>query len=118
MFCVKCGTENDDNAYKCIKCGNVLQHVQQFTEGIPGERQVPNYLVQAILVTLFCCLPSGIAAIVFAAQVNGKLSAGDYAGAVDLSKKAKLWCWVSFGVGLCFFVIYVLLTTIGVMSNM
>lgn len=117
MFCVKCGTENDDNAYKCIKCGEVLQHVQQFTAGIPGERQVPNYLVQAILVTLFCCLPFGIAAIVFAAQVNGKLSVGDYTGAIELSKKAKLWCWVSFGVGLGFWVIYSILTAIGVMFN-
>ena len=35
---------------------------------------VPNYLVQAILTTIFCCLPFGIVAIVFAAQVNGKLA--------------------------------------------
>jgi len=38
--------------------------------------------VQAILCTLFCCLPFGIVAIVFAAQVDGKLAAGDYNGAV------------------------------------
>src|SRR5438093_12052328 len=31
---------------------------------------VPNYLIQAILVTLCCCLPFGIPAIVYAAQVN------------------------------------------------
>jgi hypothetical protein len=50
---------------------------------------LPNYMVQSILVTIFCCLPLGIAAIVFAAQVNSKLAAGDYAGAVEASKKAK-----------------------------
>ena len=38
---------------------------------------VPNYLVQAILTTLFCCLPLGIVSIVFATQVNSKLSVGD-----------------------------------------
>jgi len=63
-------------------------------------RNVPNYLVQAILTTIFCCLPFGIVAIVFAAQVNSKLAAGDYAGAVQTSNQAKMWCWISFGIGL------------------
>jgi hypothetical protein len=60
----------------------------------------PNYLVQAILTTLFCCLPFGIVSIVFAAQVNSKFSAGDVAGAVNASSRAKLWAWLSFGFGL------------------
>ena len=64
-----------------------------------APQSVPNYLVQAILVTIFCCLPAGIVAIVFAAQVNGKLQAGDYQGAVAASKTAKTWTWVSFGLG-------------------
>src|SRR5882672_10526815 len=33
---------------------------------LPPGVKVPNYLVQSILVTLCCCLPFGIAAIVFA----------------------------------------------------
>ncbi len=61
---------------------------------------VPNYLVHAILVTIFCCLPAGVVSIVFAAQVNGKLAAGDLAGARQDSARAKTWAWVSFGVGL------------------
>jgi hypothetical protein len=61
---------------------------------------VPNYLVQSILVTLCCCLPFGIPAIVYAAQVSGKLSAGDLAGAQEASRKAKMWCWVAFGLGI------------------
>ncbi len=68
---------------------------------------VPNYLVQAILSTIFCCTPFGIVAIIFAAQVNGKLAAGDYAGAVQTSKQAKMWCWVAFGVQLALIAIYV-----------
>jgi hypothetical protein len=74
---------------------------------------VPNYLVQAILTTIFCCIPFGIVAIIFAAQVNGKLSAGDYAGAMQASKQAKMWCWLSFGIGLAveilFFVVYAMM---------
>jgi hypothetical protein len=75
----------------------VLQNIQQANApaGI-----VPNYLVYSILVTIFCCVPFGIVSIVYAAQVNGKLAAGDYAGAVDASNKAKTWCWVAFGVGI------------------
>ncbi|MCA1719401.1 MAG: CD225/dispanin family protein [Actinobacteria bacterium] len=61
---------------------------------------MPNYLVPAILTTLFCCLPLGIVSIVFAAQVNGKLEAGDRAGALDSSRKARMWAWISFGTGL------------------
>ncbi len=74
---------------------------------------VPSYLAQAILVTLFCCLPFGIVSIVYAAQVNGKLSGGDIEGAIDSSKKAKTWCWVSFGLGLGIAVIYFILGMLG-----
>lgn len=60
----------------------------------------PNYLVAAILTTLFCCLPFGIVSIVFGAQVSGKHAAGDYAGAMAASKNAKQWAWLSFWFGL------------------
>jgi hypothetical protein len=63
-------------------------------------RDIPSYLTQAILCTLFCCMPFGIVAIVFAAQVNTKVNEGDYAGAEKASAQAKMWCWISFGVGL------------------
>ncbi len=100
MFCRKCGTQNPDTVMKCVKCGNDLQAARAAS----GELQpsISSYLVQAILVTIFCCLPFGIVAIVYAAQVNGKLAGGDYDGALDSSKKAKMWCWISFGVGIVF----------------
>lgn len=64
------------------------------------QPQVPNYLWQSIVCTVCCCLPFGIVAIIFAAQVNGKLANGDVPGAMDASRKARLWCWLSFGFGL------------------
>jgi uncharacterized membrane protein YvbJ len=118
MFCKNCGTENDNNAVKCVQCGNALQDNQNINTGPSAAKSVPNYLVQAILVTIFCCLPFGIPAIVFAAQVNGKLAGGDYAGAVETSKKAKTWCWVSFGLGLAGTLFYLLFVVIGVMSEL
>lgn len=108
MYCQKCGEQNDDNAYKCVRCGEVLPRFEQPSVR-PGVRSVPNYLVYAILATLFCCVPFGIAAIVYAAQVNGKLAAGDYAGALESSRKAKKWCWVAFGVGVTIAVLYIIL---------
>jgi hypothetical protein len=61
---------------------------------------VPNYLVPAILSTICCCLPFGIVAIVFAAQVNAKLQAGDMQGAMQASQRAKIWFWVAVLCGL------------------
>ena len=57
--------------------------------GAPMGPKPDNYLVWAILSTLFCCLPLGIASIVFAAQVDGKYNSGDYVGAQASSAKAK-----------------------------
>jgi hypothetical protein len=101
MFCPQCGTGNPEGAAACAKCGAALLPAQVVLPpgSAPGQ-QVPNYLVQAILVTILCCLPLGIPAIVFAAQVNGKLAAGDVAGAMAASKNAKLFCWISFWIGL------------------
>jgi hypothetical protein len=113
MFCRKCGSVNDDNAFKCVKCGEVLQPVQ----GSGTVQKVPNYLVQAILTTLFCCLPFGIVAIVYAAQVNSKLAGGDYAGALEASGKAKTWCWVSFGLGLAGTILYFIFVMLGVLAG-
>jgi hypothetical protein len=66
--------------------------------GAPARPE--NYLVQAILTTLCCCLPAGIVAIVYASQVNSKYQVGDYAGALDASNKAKTWCLVSLVAGI------------------
>jgi len=70
--------------------------------GAPAS--VPNYLVLAII-TLFCCLPLGIVAVVFAARVNGQVQAGDIAGALVSSRKAKLFSFIGLGVGLAWWII-------------
>ena len=59
-----------------------------------------NYLVQSILVTLCCCLPLGIVAIIFAAQVDSKWNSGDHAGAVNASENAKKWSMIALILGL------------------
>ena len=78
----------------------------------------PNYLVFAILATLFCGKIFGIVAIVFAAQVNSKWDAGDYEGALNASKNAKLWSWISFAVGFALIAIVSLLTFLGLIAGL
>lgn len=73
------------------------------SRGKPG-----NNLVWAILSTLLCCLPLGVVAIVYAAQVDSKYAAGDHAGAQDASKKAAMFSWISFGIGLVVMLVYVI----------
>lgn len=70
----------------------------------PAE-PIQDYLAFAILTTLFCCLPFGIIAIVYAAKVGPLKSAGDLAGALAMSKKAKRWTWWAFGLGLAVIVL-------------
>ena len=74
----------------------------------PSPSYVPNHLVWAILSTLCCRLPPGIVSIVFAAQVNGKLAAGDVAGAQEASDKAKKWAMWSAIAGVSLVVLYII----------
>lgn len=47
MYCPKCGAQNDDNAFKCIKCGTVIQQVPITT----GQAKKSNAAVIVLVVT-------------------------------------------------------------------
>lgn len=51
----------------------------------------PSYLGWAIASCILCCLPLGIVAIVYAAQVNDKWIRGDCEGAYRASQNAQIW---------------------------
>lgn len=51
----------------------------------------PSYLGWAIASCILCCLPLGIVAIIYAAQVNDKWIRGDYDGAYRASQNAQIW---------------------------
>ena len=99
MYCGSCGAVREDGARFCKSCGRALADPPPEAEAPADEPppHVENYLVPAILVTVFCCLPFGIVSIVNAAQVNGKVEAGDIEGARRSSANAKMWAWISFG---------------------
>lgn len=123
MFCSQCGANNADTAAVCVQCGRNLQAATPATPlqtpgvVLPPSATVQNYLVFAILATVFCCLPAGIPAIVYAAQVNSKMQGGDLAGAQAASNNAKMWCLISLGLGLGSIVLYGVLIMAGVLSG-
>ena len=82
----------------------------------PNNQQMPpqpdNYLVWAILVTVLCCLPLGVASIIYSVKVGSLYAQGDYNGAVDASQKAKKFAMIGGIGGLIFIVIYVIFMVI------
>ncbi len=96
MYCPTCGGANDESASFCKACGGSL--ASDAPQDPPPY--VPNHLVWAILVTIFCCLPFGIVSIVYSAQVNGFVASGNIDAARQASENAKMWAWISFGVGI------------------
>lgn len=60
----------------------------------PQQPMMPkpnSHMVLAVLSTLFCCLPTGIYAIVCASQVDSLYSRGDYYGAQSKANSARTW---------------------------
>ncbi len=77
-----------------------------------------NKLVWSILVTLFCCLPLGIVAIIKSAEVNSKWTAGDVAGAQQSAADAGKWIKWSVIAGVVGALLYlVFFVFIGVLSS-
>jgi hypothetical protein len=91
---------NDDNNFRCVQCGNVLQQVAPQYAAPGAAPNIKSHMADAVVATLFCCLPLGIVAIVHAAKVNKLVAVGDYAGAEKASKQAKTYAWIAAGLGL------------------
>ena len=83
----------------------------------PVQPPPTNYLVFAILTTIFCCWVFGIVSIIYAAQVNSKWYAGDYQGAINSSRNAKTWAWVAFGIGIISWAVGLLFGLFGILTG-
>jgi len=109
--CNSCGTQNSDETAFCPACGKPMAYTadasaeyvtfpgsgRQAADAIP--KKVESHLVKAIISTLCCCMPFGIVAIVYAAQVGPKLAVNDIDAAMEASKKAGLWGNLAIGIG-------------------
>jgi hypothetical protein len=135
--CLFCGQLNPDNALTC-DCGSSDLEMIQSEESRPETVSPPSaqtsakmpaihstthdtinggiksYLAQAVLTTIFCCTPLGIVAIVYASKVSAKKESGDHQGALTASREARKWCWISFGLGILLWIVFMI---IGSMSD-
>ena len=68
---------------------------------------VRSHLVAAVLVTLFCFAPTGVAAVVFAGIVRTRLALGDVEGARKASAMARRLVWASVAMTVTFLLVVV-----------
>ncbi|XP_068887797.1 LOW QUALITY PROTEIN: proline rich transmembrane protein 1B [Aphelocoma coerulescens] len=54
-----------------------------------GQQLPKDYMVESVLVTLFCCLVTGVMALVYSHEIRAALARGDVAQAYVASRKAQ-----------------------------
>ena len=65
-----------------------------------------TWLVESILVTLFCCMPFGIVGIIHASKVESQFNVGNYEAAQKASQEAGKWTKLGFWIGMGVLVLY------------
>lgn len=75
---------------------------------VPVPAPPDNYLVPAILATVFCCFLAGIPALYAATSVNERWLQGDQAGARDASLRARNWTIGAVLLGVIFWTTWML----------
>ncbi len=122
MKCRFCGEEMPEGSKFCPNCGALAEpcpHPHEDEEQRQPRKQLSStpYIIFAILTTLLCCLPFGIAAIVFASKINARQSEGDYEGARSAADKAKIFCIIGAAGGLIVTCIYLIIAGVMILSS-
>ena len=68
-----------------------------------------NYLVESILATVFCCMPLGIVALIYASGVTNAYYRGEYAVAQYKSTQARKWLKWSVILGVLYIIFWVVI---------
>ena len=66
-----------------------------------------NNMVWAVLTTIFCCLPFGIPAIVFAARVDSLWFSGRHQEAYNAARVSRNWALISAIVAIVGWILYI-----------
>lgn len=88
---------------------------------IMEENKLPqpaSHLGYAIFVTVACCWPFGIPAIVNASRVSRLYNEGNYDGAVAAAAAAKKWANIALIVGIVLGVLFTVIYGVAVYSMM
>lgn len=123
-FCPKCG-QAINGAQQSVQ--GYQQSVQGYQQSVQGYQQpVQGYqqqfhayqqpqqrpiqpssnMVLAILTTIFCCLPTGIYAIIQASKVDKLYMSGDYDEATKASSEAKKWSIIGIVLAVVGWILY------------
>jgi hypothetical protein len=74
---------------------------------VPELDRVRSHLAAAVVCTVVCFAPLGVAAVVCAGNVRTRLALGDLEGARRASRMAKRLCWASAAVSMAFLLVIV-----------
>ncbi|XP_007429515.1 proline-rich transmembrane protein 1-like [Python bivittatus] len=77
----------------------------------------PDYLAYSIFTMLCCCLPLGIAALVFSIQTRDANHSGNSMAAQRNSKMARNFAHAALGVGIFLIIVYIVLMVILLNQN-
>ncbi|SFC03908.1 CD225/dispanin family protein [Kaistella jeonii] len=83
------------------------------SNGIPPK----TWLVESILVTIFCCQILGIISIIYSAGVESKFYRGDIVGAESSSRTAKTLVIVSAAFGVLTVIAVAIMAALGVFAG-
>jgi len=99
VYCPGCGEACEDADGYCWSCGRGLAASSPLAADL---KAIPSYLSWAAALLAFCwpAWPAAVTALVYASGTESRLAGGDAAGAREASRKAKQWCWITFGAGL------------------
>ncbi len=128
MFCQNCGSPVGEGEKFCRNCGAKIETIPtpapvyeapEKEEKIAGSYSAPVYeapktvepaapveampnttlwIILGAVSLFFCCIP-GIVSLIFAIKASTCVSANNIAGANKDIKAAKIWFWVSIGLG-------------------
>ena len=121
--CPECNSQVSDAASMCPHCGAPLKSsasvvVNPQGSSLGSSNICPEtHLAKAIIVTLLCCWPVGIPAIINAAGVTSAFASGNYQEALQKSEKANKWSNYCIIAGVVFWIIYAVIIAVVVLAE-
>ncbi|XP_060113821.1 synapse differentiation-inducing gene protein 1-like [Heteronotia binoei] len=93
--------------------GPIVQPPQHTTIIVPVQPTYePDYLAYSIFTMLCCCLPLGIAALVYSVQTRDANLIGDGVAARQSSRMARILAHTALGIGLVFSIAYIVVMVV------
>ena len=108
----KSGLDNWVEASEISELSSLLQDVPPPLPPMPK-----SFLVESIFVTIFWCLPVGLAGLSNSLKMNEAYRRGNYVEAKAYSNNASNWCSIALGTGISIFLLSVTITLIITFSN-